>query len=247
MQNNGTVGKLILSRPNSFWRFIDLLYPPFCCNCGKIGYEICPECFSEIETISTQQICKICGRIISADKTCPICEKSHPVFDQARSWGIYTGALKQIIQKIKYERGFGVIEYISKPLIECIINWGISADLIVPIPLGKQREKERGYNQSALIASPISNYFDIPINDHALTRIRETRSQVGLNYEERNNNIKDAFQADRSAVFRKSVLLIDDIATTCATLNESAKALRYSGASKIFCFTVAQTKKPIDY
>jgi competence protein ComFC len=246
MQNLGTVGKPILSRPNSFWRIIDLLYPPFCCNCGKIGYEICPECFSDIETVSSQQICLICGRILSADKTCPICKKSPPVFDQARSWGIYSGVLKQIIYKIKYKRGFGIIEYISKPLTECIIDWGISADMIVPIPLGKKREKERGYNQSTLIANPISKHFNIPLENRALTRIRETRSQVGLNYEERNCNIKDAFQADRSVVNQKSILLIDDIATTCATLNESAKALIFSGASRVLCFTVAQTKKPLD-
>lgn len=246
MQNIGTVGKPILSRPNSFWRIIDLLYPPFCCNCGKIGFEICPECFSDIETTSSRQICLVCGRVLNTDKTCPICEKSIPVFDQARSWGIYAGPLKQLIQKIKYERGFGIIEYLSIPLIECINNWGLSADIIVPIPLGKQREKERGYNQSTLIANPISKHFKIPLENRALTRIRETRTQVGLNYKERNTNIRGAFQADSSIVNKKSILLIDDIATTCATLNESARTLRLFGASRIFCFSVAQTKKPTD-
>ena len=246
MQIIGAVGKPILSRPNSFWRIIDLLYPPFCCNCGKIGFEICPECFSDIETTSDRQICLLCGRILFADKTCPICEKSIPVFNQARSWGIYTGPLKQMIQRIKYKRGFGIIEYLTQPLIECLNSWGLSADMIVPIPLGKQREKVRGYNQSILIAKPISNYFKIPLEIRALIRIRETRTQVGLNYEERNTNLRDAFQADKSIVNNKSILLIDDIATTCATLNESARTLRLFGASRIFCFSVAQTKKPTD-
>jgi competence protein ComFC len=241
-----TIGKPFFSRSNSAWRIIDFLYPPFCCRCGKIGYEVCPTCFSNIEIISTQKICNTCGRVILKHGVCPICSLSYPNFDQARSWGIYSGVLKQIIQKIKYKRGFGIIEYISKPLIDCILIWGISVDMIIPIPLGRKREKERGYNQSALIASPISKFLGIPMNKSALTRFRETRSQVGLNYEERNRNIKGAFQAQNEEIAQKSILLIDDIATTCATLNESAKTLKLAGALNVFCFTIAQTKSTLD-
>jgi ComF family protein len=237
-----TIGKPIFSRPNSIWRIVDFFYPPFCCYCGKIGYEVCPSCFSNIEIITNQKICFACGRVLPKNGICPICSLSPPSFDQTRSWGIYTGVLKQIIQKLKYKRGFGIIEYISKPIIESINNWGIPIDMIIPIPLGRKRKKERGYNQSTLIASPISKYFNIPISHSALYRFRETKSQVGLNYEERNLNIKGAFQASNAEISQKSILLIDDIATTCATLNESAKTLLLAGASKVFCFTIAQTK-----
>ena len=241
-----TIGKPTFSKPNSLWRIIDFFYPPFCCHCGKIGFEVCPSCFSKIEIISTHRICNSCGRVIQNHGKCPICTLSPPKFDQARSWGIYSGVLKQIIQKIKYDRGFGVIEYISKPLIDCIFRWGISIDMIIPIPLGKKREKERGYNQSALIAAPISKLLGIPMNKSALSRFRETRSQVGLNYEERNRNINGAFHAKHTEITQKSILLIDDIATTCATLNESAKTLKLAGASKVFCFTIAQTQYSLD-
>ena len=137
------------------------------------------------------------------------------------------------------------IEYITKPTVQLIKNWGISLDMIVPIPLSKKRETARGYIQSVLIAKPISQHIDIPMEELALFRNRDTRSQVGLNYKERVTNMKNAFYADNSICNNKSILLIDDIATTCSTLNESTKALKLAGAQKVFCFTVARTKNQI--
>ncbi len=245
MQIEITADKPFFKLPFSHWRIIDLVYPPFCCNCGKIGYEICPECFIKIETTHNQNVCPVCGRIIITGSNCSNCLKLHPLFEQARSWGIYTGVLKQVVQNIKYNRGFGIIEYITKPIVQLIKNWGISVDMIVPIPLSKKRKTERGYNQSVLIAKPISQHFNIPMEELALIRSMETRSQVGLNYKERITNVKNAFCADNSICNNKSILLVDDIATTFSTLNESTKALKLAGAQKVFCFTVARTKNPI--
>jgi len=245
MQIKKVVDKPIFELHFNHWRIIDLIYPPFCCNCGKIGYEICPKCFSRIEIISNKNICLVCGGRIKTGIKCNNCMKLNPAFDQARSWGLYVGVLKQVVQKIKYKRGFGIIEYLVTPIIQFIYNWGISVDMIIPIPLGNKRKIERGYNQSALIAKPISEYFNIPMYEQALIRTRDTKSQVGLNYEERRINMKNAFHADGSTCNKKSILLIDDIATTCSTLNESAKALKLAGAQKVYCFTVARTKNPI--
>jgi ComF family protein len=245
MQIEKTIDKPILELPFSQWRIIDLVYPPFCCNCGKIGYEICPECYTNIEIISNHKICLVCGEIIETGINCSHCMKSHPWFEQVRSWGVYVGVLKQVVQKLKYKRGFGIIEYITKPIIQFIKNWDISVDMIVPIPLGKKREVVRGYNQSVLIAKPISEYFNIPMYKDALIRSRDTKSQVELNYKERKINVKNAFHADKSTCNNKSILLIDDIVTTCSTLNESAKVLKLAGAQNVFCFTVARTKNPI--
>jgi len=245
MQIEITTDKSFFKLPFSRWRIIDLVYPPFCCNCGKIGYEICPECFIKIKTTNNRNICPVCGGSIKTGSNCSNCLKLHPLFEQARSWGIYIGVLKQIVQNIKYNRCFGVIEYITKPIVQLIKNWGISVDMIVPIPLSKNRETSRGYNQSVLIAKPISRYFSLPMKELALIRNRDTRTQVGLNYKERITNVKNAFYADNSICNNKSIHLIDDIATTCSTLNESTKALKSAGAQKVFCFTVARTKNQI--
>lgn len=245
MQIENTFNKPFINLPFSRWRFIDLIYPPFCCNCGKIGYEICPICYKNIDTIKYHKNCLFCGITIKQGKYCRNCKKTPPQFDQLRSWGIYTGVLKKVIQKIKYNRGFGIIEYIIGPIIKIIKKWNISVSMIIPVPLGKKRELERGYNQSVLIAEPISEFLEIPLYKHALIRTRETKSQVGLNFEERKINMQNAFVAEKNACEKKSVLLVDDIATTCSTLNESTKALKLAGAQYVFCFSVARTKNPI--
>jgi len=108
MQIEKAVDKPVLKLPFSHWRIIDLVFPPFCCYCGKIGYEICLECYTKIDIISNHKICQVCGEIIEIGTNCSNCTKLHPSFEQARSWGIYAGVLKQVVQKIKYKRGFGI-------------------------------------------------------------------------------------------------------------------------------------------
>jgi ComF family protein len=112
-------------------------------------------------------------------------------------------------------------------------------DVVVPIPLGKKRKKERGYNQVAMIAIPLAEKLAIPYLSKALVRARETRSQVGLSAEERVKNVDRAFQA-RPTVGGKAVLLIDDVATTGATLSSGAEALYSAGAAEVLAFTVAR-------
>ena len=242
MQIEKSFDNRVLELPFSRWRFIDLIYPPFCCNCGKIGYEICPNCFKELELTIHKNICLVCGITIRKGLKCSNCRRFPSHFEQLRSWGVYAGVLKQVVKKIKYNRGFGIIEYIIQPIIQFIKNWDISVNMIIPIPLSKNREAERGYNQSVLLAEPISKSLNIPFQKHALIRTRDTKSQVGLKFAERKTNIKNAFQANKSLCENRSILLIDDIATTCSTLNECAKVLKLAEAREVICFTVARTK-----
>jgi ComF family protein len=118
------------------------------------------------------------------------------------------------------------------------LDWPI--DLVVPIPLGKKRRRERGYNQVALVAMPLAASLEWPYVPQALKRTRDTRSQVGLSYEERRENITNAFVADARLVRDRAVLLMDDVATTGATLSAAASALNAAGARKIFALTLAR-------
>jgi len=113
-------------------------------------------------------------------------------------------------------------------------------DIVIPIPLGKNRLKERGYNQANLLARPIAQKLNRPLTSHALIRFRETGSQVGLNVMERKNNVRNAFQGEPSLVEGKKILLIDDVATTGATLSESANALKLAGAEFVIAITLAR-------
>ena len=117
------------------------------------------------------------------------------------------------------------------------LNW--KADVIVPIPLGKQRYKERGYNQVAMIAKPLALALGMEFSPKALSRRKETRTQVGLTRDERRKNVHEAFQAG-NAVSGKNVIVLDDVSTTGSTLSSSADALFKSGAKNVFALTVAR-------
>jgi len=112
--------------------------------------------------------------------------------------------------------------------------------MLVPVPLGSKRIKERGYNQAGLIGWPLSLALDIAYAPRALSRARETRSQVGLSRAERHENVRDAFRADKRLVNGRVILLVDDVATTGVTLSSCAEALYAAGARDVFALTVAR-------
>jgi competence protein ComFC len=115
-----------------------------------------------------------------------------------------------------------------------------SLDLITSVPLGLVRFKERGYNQANLLARPIALFFKIPFSSHALSRTRETRTQVGLSVAERMENMSGAFQVKEQMVKGKAILVVDDVATSGATLNACAEALLDVGASRVYGFSLAR-------
>ncbi|MGB8213834.1 MAG: phosphoribosyltransferase family protein [Anaerolineales bacterium] len=113
-------------------------------------------------------------------------------------------------------------------------------NLVVPVPLGRQRMKERGYNQVALLAMPLAAIQGWRYSPRVLTRVRETRSQVGLSVAERKENISGAFQANPALVSGKTILLMDDVATTGATLSACSDALVKAGAKIVYALTLAR-------
>lgn len=118
------------------------------------------------------------------------------------------------------------------------LQWDI--DLVIPMPLGKKRMQERGYNQVALFAEPLAYAVGWDYAPRALWKARETRTQVGLNISQRKENVDDAYQADAAVVKRTSVLLMDDVATTGSTVSASTKALLAAGARDVYVLTIAR-------
>jgi ComF family protein len=117
------------------------------------------------------------------------------------------------------------------------LDWNV--DMLIPIPLGKQRLRERGYNQVAMIAKPLAMALNLQYAPHGLARRKETRSQVGLSHRERRENIHDAFLA-WNGVAGKTIMIMDDVATTGSTLSSSADALLSAGAKEVYALTVAR-------
>jgi ComF family protein len=141
---------------------------------------------------------------------------------------------------LKYRQDIGLGDALAVQFSGFVSNLEWPIDIIVPVPLGQKRLNERGYNQVGLIARPLSLSMNLTYAPNALSRERDTRSQVGLTKLERHKNVRGAFIAKGSRVNNHVVLLIDDVATTGSTLSSCAEALYADGAQDVFAVTVAR-------
>ncbi len=222
----------------SFWGAIDLLFPPACGGCGKHGVRWCEECQNRVKELDGT-ICDVCGLPQGISGVCDTCLVDRPHFHALRAWTVFDDPIRGALHKLKYRRDIALGEALARQMTPFIrkFNWPI--DIIVPIPLGRKRYKERGYNQVGMIALPLALALKLNYFPDGLTRKKETRSQVGLTRNERRGNVFDAFVAD-ARVSGKTVLVLDDVSTTGSTLSSSADALLFSGAKKVYALAVAR-------
>jgi len=157
-----------------------------------------------------------------------------------RSWAAFDTPVRQALHKLKYRRDMGLGEALSVPLSSFAVSLKWPLEVVVPIPLGRRRMQERGYNQTDLIAHPLSLALGLDYRPGALKRKRETASQVGLSAVERRDNMQDAFFADPRFIRGRVVLVVDDVATTGSTLSSCSESLYQSGAADVFALTVAR-------
>ncbi len=221
------------------WDALDWLFPPFCGGCGRKGVRWCETCQHQVKVLSGI-LCKICGQEIIQEGICPACRSETPPFRQLRSWARFEFPVRPALHRLKYRHDLGLGEALAASLAEfaCSLNWPV--EMVVPVPLSKKRLRERGYNQVELIAYPLSLALGLSYQPKALRRHRDTVSQVGLTADERKENVRQAFVADARRVNGKCVLLIDDVATTGATLASCSQALLQAGAREVFALTVAR-------
>jgi len=160
--------------------------------------------------------------------------------DQAFAWGYHQDPLRKAVHKLKYRGDLAQGDALSAHLLEVIWRAGLEMELVIPVPLGRQRERQRGYNQAGLLARPLAAALGLPYRPKAISRVRETASQVGQSLEARRENVADAFFARPEHVSGKRVLLVDDVLTTGATLDAAAKALKQAGAIHVGAVVVSQ-------
>jgi ComF family protein len=176
-------------------------------------------------------------RIISlAESTCARCRRKPPLVTMARAAGAYEGSLRAIVQALKY----GGRSTLARPLAAMLRSCGeevlAGADLVVPVPLHRSRQRQRGFNQAAELARRL----DVPM-EHALRRIRRTPSQADLPAARRHANVRGAFAIARGRpISERVVVLIDDVSTTGATLNACAAVLLGAGAREVRALIVAR-------
>jgi ComF family protein len=224
------------------WKILDMLFPPSCAGCGSWGKKYCAECLARTRTIK-KPICQICGDPLHSHQEviCLRCRTTQVAFSAVRSWAYFEDPLQSAIHKLKYRRDIGLASELSGHLVRMLEELGWQVNLITALPLDETRRKERGYNQAALLAKPISWETGIRYVPDSVVRYRRTQSQVGLTREDRVSNMAGAFRANRELVDQKSILLIDDVITTGSTMNACSEALMAAGASSVYGLTLARS------
>jgi ComF family protein len=228
---------------------LNTFFPQFCLGCNKEGKVICPNCFFSIE-ISEYQYCPFCKKPqrVLEKGTCSLHRKN--ALNGLFSAVSYKTPLAQsLIKNFKYEP---FLKILAEPLASLIVThfllskkWQIfyplKKSLFVSVPLINFRKRWRGYNQAEEIAKILSNFFKAPMESDSLIKIKKTESQVELTGKEREKNIKDAFKVKNPEIFKgKKIFIVDDVFTTGATLEETARVLKNAGAKEVWGIVVAR-------
>jgi competence protein ComFC len=224
---------------HTFWKTVDWIFPPECGGCGKVGSSWCPDCSGKIILLH-DPVCLKCGLPIPKTGICSSCMRTAFPFETLRSISKYTEPMRSAIIRMKKHSDYGLGLSLSIYLVSMFhtLNWKI--DAVVPVPINKSHLNKRGFNQTDLFAYPFSLAIDSPYRPKLISRIRETRSQVGLNALERHENVKGAFKADPAYASGKNVLIIDDVATTCSSISACSEALLSAGAKTVYGITLAR-------
>ena len=220
---------------------LDLIFPPVCAACSKLGLLICDECLAQMSRVS-EPLCQRCGRpLLYPAPVCGDCLNPSFRWQQVRAPLAYREPTTKIIHKLKYDGLFALAKPLAQIMAGAWPDWDNSPDVLVPIPLHKQRQRQRGFNQSALLAVFLGQQINIAVDNQAVRRIRRTKPQIGLTPDERLENVRDAFTAESDQVRNRQILLVDDVYTTGATMSAAADALLDSGAATVSAYCLART------
>ncbi len=240
---------------NFFEFFKDIILPPICSVCGKVNNELlCQECCAKVKMYQ-KMICNLCGKPFldyntnsSFDKSrnyikiCASCKKESFNFYRLRSFSLYRRELKKIIHKYKYNKIYSISKILINFLKQAYNKYYRREDIdyIETVPDFAITGSEVIQNHMQVIAEKLSNVLNIPFINNII-KIKKTSRQQKLNLFQRKSNLKEAFKVRNNLlVYGKNILLIDDVWTTGATLNEISSVLKKSGANKIYLLTIAR-------
>lgn len=223
---------------NLWERALDLVFPPRCAGCAARGVLLCPTCRAVIAYLQPPT-CPTCGRRATRPGICPQCRAYPNALDGMVAAAEFAGPVRECIHALKYEGQRGYATVLAETARTALARLPVP-DAIVPVPLARERYRARGFNQSLLIARHLAGDA-FPVMPTWLARTRNTPPQVGQDREARHANVADAFACpDPAAVRGQRILLLDDVATTGATLDACARALRASGVASVHALVVAR-------
>jgi len=243
---------------------LDLFFPPrrVCPLCGSPEGQnsICPGCLQKFDEYRREPACMKCGRFFQPPEggywpagdevfLCRDCSRGRRLFSLARAAGPYEGRLKEAVQRLKYKGQKNLAAHLSGLMFESVANnrCFIMAQVVTAVPLSPEKLRQRGFNQSELLAFGLAERMRIPLLP-VLRKVRETPSQTGLDRAGREENLVGAFAlTDPGSVRGKTVVLVDDIITTGSTLNNVSGVLAGGGAAAVICVAAAAGRTSLDH
>jgi competence protein ComFC len=221
-------------------RIVDFLFPRWCVGCGREGEFICPSCRRSLPRVMPP-LCPRCGKPRPSGTLCPTCVSWQAEIDGIRSPFRFDGVMRQAIHQLKYRNLRALAEPLAKLLNDYLATNPIPGEVLVPVPLHQKRLRERGYNQSRLLAKELGKLTNLPVVDDCLIRQRHAPPQArSSTVEERRSNVAGAFVCRDHRLQNKQVLLIDDVSTSGATLDAGATALKATGATSVWGLVLAR-------
>ena len=229
---------------------LDVFYPRSCAGCGGIptgsGMHLCWDCLADSMFIK-DPFCSCCGDPVAGAVyhafECSWCRRTHPEFVMARSAVRYRGRIKKILAEFKYGKQCHLAVDLGSLLAGCVQAHfsDVAFDGVAYVPLHPRKGRERSFNQARLLAVDASRRLKIPVLHGCVKRVRFTSTQTRLNAEERKRNVRGAFEVSMPDwTSGRRILLVDDVMTTGATVNECARVLMDTGALSVHVATVAR-------
>lgn len=220
---------------------LDFIFPIQCISCKIPGNHLCDKCFSKIPLRDKKQ-CPICNKEQADNELCQSCQQQ-TCLDKIIICSDYENeTLQKTIHAFKYSNVKDLDQILGKILINKYQQGNkLPEPIIIPTPLHRKRQLERGFNQCKLLAQVFANSFNLTVDNRIIFRQRNNAHQADLNKKQREKNIKGCFKIKNKAVIEnKNIILIDDVITTGATLNEQAKLLKQAGAKQIWAIVLAK-------
>lgn len=210
-----------------------------CLLCGVASDgDLCKPCLDSLPELPPHR-CEVCALPVAESRVCGACLANPPAFDRTIAALSYAFPVDALVHSLKYQGNLTMAPVLAD-LLTARMGAVALPDFIIPMPLHSARLRERGFNQALEIARSVSKKTGIALLPAACKRIKNTPSQTGLPWKEREKNIKGAFTCKADLAGRR-IAILDDVMTTGATLNELAKVLRKNGATHVSGYVVART------
>ncbi len=209
--------------------------------CGRRGAWLCVACSAQLQPV-TLPVCYRCGRPWAGSKPCPQCHDSASALQGLRAAFCFEGPLRQGVHRLKYRRAGALAAPLAELMLPAYDGLPWTPEVLVPVPLHPARQRQRGYNQAALLARELARQRGIDVDERALRRLRDTPPQMGLGAAERRRNVAGAFAGLPGALAGRRVLLLDDVCTTGSTLEACAEGARQAGAAAVWGLVLARPR-----